>query len=117
MHTKSTSSKIETTVRFPVKLDIHPYTTAHKAALKAAKASGTPVSNFNTNSPANSLVYKLSSVIVHKGKIDSGHYVSYSREGNDWFMFDDSKVVLVSEAEVLAAEAYLLFYMVSGLEV
>ncbi|EFQ87101.1 hypothetical protein CFE70_005511 [Pyrenophora teres f. teres 0-1] len=116
-HTKSTSSKIETPVRFPVKLDIHPYTTAHKAAMRAAKTSGAPPSNHNVNSPTNALVYELSSVVVHKGKIDSGHYVSYSREGSDWFMFDDSKVVLVSEAEVLAAEAYLLFYMVGGLEV
>jgi ubiquitin carboxyl-terminal hydrolase 22/27/51 len=62
-------------------------------------------------------VYELSSVIVHKGKIDSGHYVNYTREGNDWFMFDDSKVVKVKEKEVLGAEAYLLFYMVGGLEV
>jgi ubiquitin carboxyl-terminal hydrolase 22/27/51 len=54
-------------------------------------------------------MYELSSVIVHKG--------NYAREGNDWFLFDDSKVVLASEAEVLGAEAYLLFYMVSGLEV
>ena len=69
------------------------------------------------NTPTNSLTFELSSVIVHKGKIDSGHYVSYYREGDDWFMFDDSKVILVSEAEVLAAEAYLLFYMASGLEV
>lgn len=84
---------------------------------KALKASGSPPKNYNTNSPANSLIYELSSVIVHKGKIDSGHYVSYSREGSDWFMFDDSKVVLVSEAEVLAAEAYILFYMVGGLEI
>jgi ubiquitin carboxyl-terminal hydrolase 22/27/51 len=63
------------------------------------------------------LTYELSTVIVHKGKIDSGHYVNYCREGNDWFLFDDSKVVLATEAEVLAAEAYLLFYLVGGLEV
>jgi ubiquitin carboxyl-terminal hydrolase 22/27/51 len=62
-------------------------------------------------------VYELASVVVHKGKIDSGHYISYSREGDDWFMFDDSKVVLASEKEVLGAEAYLLFYMVQALEV
>nr|GFD29007.1 ubiquitin carboxyl-terminal hydrolase 22-like [Tanacetum cinerariifolium] len=68
---------------------------------KAAKASGTPNTNYNVNTPANSLTYELSSVIVHKGKIDSGHYVSYSREGNDWFAFDDSKVVLANEAELL----------------
>ncbi|KAF2869136.1 ubiquitin carboxyl-terminal hydrolase-like protein 22 [Massariosphaeria phaeospora] len=116
-HTKSTSSKIETMVRFPMKLDLYPYTTDYKSTqTKASKASGPPNTNHNVNSPANSILYELSSVIVHKGKIDSGHYVSYSREGNDWFSFDDSKVVLVPESEVLGAEAYLLFYMVSNLE-
>jgi ubiquitin carboxyl-terminal hydrolase 22/27/51 len=85
--------------------------------LQSSKSSAAIKSNYNINSPANSLTYELSSVIVHKGKIDSGHYVSYSREGNDWFLFDDSKVVLVSEAEVLDANAYLLFYTVGSLEV
>ncbi|PSN62895.1 ubiquitin carboxyl-terminal hydrolase-like protein 22 [Corynespora cassiicola Philippines] len=118
-HQKAQSSKIETPVRFGTKLDLYPYTTQYKSTLtKAIKAAGGPPNtNHNMNSPANSLMYELSSVIVHKGKIDSGHYVSYSREGNDWFLFDDSKVVLVSEAEVLRAEAYLLFYMVGSLEV
>ena len=32
-------------------------------------------------------------------------------------MFDDSKVVLANEAEVLNAEAYLLFYIVQSMEV
>lgn len=100
-----------------MKLDLHPYTTKHRATqTKASKASASPNANRNVNTPTNSLIYELSAVIVHKGKIDSGHYVSFSREGNDWFMFDDSKVVLASEADVLAAEAYLLFYMVGGLD-
>ncbi|KAF2470362.1 ubiquitin carboxyl-terminal hydrolase-like protein 22 [Lindgomyces ingoldianus] len=117
-HMKSTSSKIETKVKFPMKLDLYPYTTQYKASqTKAAKMSGQSNTNYNINTPAHSIPYELSSVIVHKGKMDSGHYVSYSREGNDWFLFDDSKVVLVSEKEVLGAEAYLLFYMVGALEV
>jgi ubiquitin carboxyl-terminal hydrolase 22/27/51 len=117
-HTKSTSSKIETKISFPMKLDLFPYSTVHKTTqMKSAKLASPPNSNHNINSPANSIMYELAGVIVHKGKIDSGHYVSYSREGNDWFMFDDSKVILVSEADVLAAEAYLLFYMVSTLDV
>lgn len=102
-----------------MKLDLYPYTTSHKSTQPPSKPSASkPPSNstHNMNCPGNSLAYELSGVIVHKGKIDSGHYVSYSREGNDWFMFDDSKVVLVSEADVLSAEAYLLFYMVSSLE-
>jgi ubiquitin carboxyl-terminal hydrolase 22/27/51 len=104
-----------------MKLDVHPYTTAYRSSQpKSSKASaGVSLanSNHNINTPANSLFYELSSVIVHKGKIDSGHYINYSREGSDWFAFDDSKVVLVNEAEVLSAEAYLLFYMVSNLDV
>ncbi|KAF2129795.1 ubiquitin carboxyl-terminal hydrolase-like protein 22 [Dothidotthia symphoricarpi CBS 119687] len=110
-HTKAQSSKIETKVVFPMKLDIYPYTTQYKEQAKATKGSDAPGLNHN------GLIYELSTVIVHKGKMDSGHYVSYSREGGDWFLFDDSKVVLVGEAEVLAAEAYLLFYMISSLEV
>jgi ubiquitin carboxyl-terminal hydrolase 22/27/51 len=101
-----------------MRLDLYPYTTPAKSAAKSSKSSSSnPETNFNMNSPSNSLPYELSGVIVHKGKIDSGHYVSYSREGDQWFMFDDSKVILVSEADVLGAEAYLLFYMTSGLEV
>ncbi|KAF2197413.1 ubiquitin carboxyl-terminal hydrolase-like protein 22 [Delitschia confertaspora ATCC 74209] len=117
-HHNSASNKLETPIKFPMKLDLYPYTTEGKASQsKSAKISSAQKSNPNINTASNISMYELSTVVVHKGKIDSGHYVSYSREGNDWFMFDDSKVVLVSEAEVLAAEAYLLFYMVSKLEV
>jgi ubiquitin carboxyl-terminal hydrolase 22/27/51 len=112
-HSRSNSTKLETKVKFPMQLDLYPYTAEHKGSkTKSAKPS-----NPNINTPSEISMYELASVIVHKGKIDSGHYVSYSREGNDWFLFDDSKVVLVGEAEVLAAEAYLMFYMVSKLEV
>lgn len=109
-------------------LDLYPYTTNHRTSTaiptpQSSNSKGNVKSpppqntNHNINSPANSLPYELAGVIVHKGKLDSGHYVSYSREGDDWFMFDDSKVVLVSEADVLAAEAYLLFYMVGSLDI
>ncbi|KAF2743707.1 ubiquitin carboxyl-terminal hydrolase 2 [Sporormia fimetaria CBS 119925] len=113
-HSKSTSSKIETRLSFPLTLDIYPYTTPQSASIPTDR---NPDPNLNVNSPERRIPYALSGVIVHKGKIDSGHYVSYSREGNDWFRFDDSKVVLVSEKEVLAAQAYLLFYMVESLDV
>jgi ubiquitin carboxyl-terminal hydrolase 22/27/51 len=117
-HSKSTSSKIETRISFPMKLDLFPYTTKHKSSQTKASKNAPPMNTtHNMNTPANSLTYELSSVIVHKGKIDSGHYVSYSREGTDWFSFDDSKVVRASEEEVLGAEAYLLFYQVGGMDV
>jgi ubiquitin carboxyl-terminal hydrolase 22/27/51 len=59
--------------------------------------------------------YHLSSVIVHKGQMDTGHYVNYTREGNEWFLFDDSKVTMVNESEVLLAEAYILVYITSDI--
>jgi hypothetical protein len=65
--------------------------------------------------PPELLSYDLSAVIVHKGEINSGHYVNYAREGKEWFIFDDSKVVLVNESEVLGAEAYLLMYVLKDL--
>lgn len=86
-----------------------PYTTERKQRAKSSKKSEVYLLE-----QKRSLHYTLSAVIVHKGGIESGHYVSYSREGEDWFLFDDSKVVLVSEAEVLKAEAYLLLYVVES---
>lgn len=88
-----------------------PYTTEHKQRAKSSKKS-----ELYQLGQKQALQYTLSAVIVHKGGIESGHYVSYSREGEDWFLFDDSKVVLVSEAEVLNAEAYLLLYVVQNAE-
>ncbi|KAJ9647158.1 hypothetical protein H2199_002144 [Coniosporium tulheliwenetii] len=111
-HSKAASSKIETNVRFPLQLDMWPYTTRAKSAAVAEGKKGA----VSAEPPAPSCVYELSSVVVHKGKLDSGHYISYSREGSEWFQFDDSKVILASEAEVLAANAYLLFYIVRELD-
>ncbi|KZF18900.1 ubiquitin carboxyl-terminal hydrolase 2 [Xylona heveae TC161] len=101
-HSRSAAFKIESKLHFPLKLDMTPYTTRYRSGLMSGSLQG-------------SYVYELSSVIVHKGSLESGHYISYSREGNEWFMFDDNKVTLALEAEVLEADAYLLFYIVRAL--
>lgn len=87
-----------------MQLDMYPYTT-HCKQSKSGSVDYHGVCS-----------YQLLSVVVHKGKIDSGHYVAYAREGSEWFLFDDSKVVLVTEADVLHANAYLLFYVSSSFE-
>ncbi|KAF2864173.1 cysteine proteinase [Piedraia hortae CBS 480.64] len=92
------SKKIDSKVRFPLNLDIAPYVVGGTLDSFSAADQG--------------LQYTLSSVIVHKGKMDSGHYISYARQGpHEWFRFDDSMVVEVDEREVLGAEAYMLFYV------
>jgi ubiquitin carboxyl-terminal hydrolase 22/27/51 len=97
-----------------------PFTTAHRPNVKKPPK---PQKQSSPQKPSTGVAdddaiidpdvgkYTLSAVIVHKGDIQGGHYVSYAREGGDWFLFDDSKVVIVGEGEVLAAQAYLLVYV------
>ncbi|KAF2400123.1 ubiquitin carboxyl-terminal hydrolase-like protein 22 [Trichodelitschia bisporula] len=100
-HLKEKSAKLDTPVHFPLMLDMALYSTRNIVQPKKSR----------TEAPRSPVYYELSAVIVHKGEINSGHYVSFAREGRNWFLFDDSKVVLVNEAEVLAAQAYLLLYV------
>ncbi|THX53556.1 ubiquitin carboxyl-terminal hydrolase-like protein 22 [Aureobasidium pullulans] len=114
--TSSTSIKLDAKVHFPTILDLQPYVSRPRSKKGGGDSNGTKNGDIDKGSSPRPL-YELSSVIVHKGKMDSGHYVSYAREGDEWFLFDDSKVVLVEEKEVLAAEAYMLFYIVQEIEV
>lgn len=61
--------------------------------------------------------YRLVSVVEHFGRAGGGHYTVYrsvrsETEDHDpqWFCISDSSVKSVSEEDILAAEASLLFY-------
>lgn len=76
--------------------------------------------------PSETCLYRLVSVVEHFGRPGGGHYTVYRRvQGHplgqdlnghlqavstEWFRVSDSEVHIVSEEEVLAAEATLLFY-------
>lgn len=88
--------------------------------------------NPNTNVDKSRFTYDLSSAVVHKGKLEAGHYYVYCRQGEQvcsplstpldylqyvrptnqkqWMLFNDDQVTPVTEAEVLGVDAYLLFY-------
>ena len=104
-------------MNFPLQLDMSPYTTrAHrqnKARLNSHEPPS-PKSNLPLT-PRSPGWYDLSSVVVHLGKIDAGHYICYCQRDGQWFKFDDSKVTVASEKVVLEAEAYLLFYVIRSL--
>lgn len=71
-------------------------------------------------------IYRLASVVQHFGRAGGGHYTVYRRvraelrngdqdhlpesTSAQWFGISDSKVYRVSEEDVLAADASLLFY-------
>lgn len=63
----------------------------------------------------NDCVYKLYSIICHKGDSISGHYFSYifSFETGKWFIFNDDTVEeanILEEIETILQNAYLIFY-------
>lgn len=97
------ASKIETKVTFPLKLDMFPYT---------ARAGGE-----SKHSPdmSRGCTYDLQSVVVHVGNLETGHYICYSRVGQQWFKFNDHKVMTATKSQVLAEEAFLLFYVIQSL--
>ncbi|KAF3658833.1 Ubiquitin carboxyl-terminal hydrolase 21 [Capsicum annuum] len=89
--------KIDKYVSFPLELDLHTY------------ADNSQIDN-------EEMKYDLYAVIVHIGfSYSSGHYYSFIRSApNEWYKFDDSKVVRVREDYVLSQEAYVLFYAKRG---
>jgi ubiquitin carboxyl-terminal hydrolase 22/27/51 len=118
------AAKIDTQVQFPLSLSMLPYTNRARDA-----------SDREAYELTRSLTYDLMSVVVHVGEIDTGHYISYCRVGEQvslrlhpdhewrateltrvqWFTFNDHRVELASKSDVLGAKAYLLFYCVRAL--
>lgn len=61
--------------------------------------------------------YELASFVKHSGgSVDSGHYVSYARRGNKWFLCNDSKITFVMTKDVPFDEAAILCYKRSNEE-
>eukprot|EP01113_Clastostelium_recurvatum_P037222 TRINITY_DN5411_c0_g1_i5.p1 TRINITY_DN5411_c0_g1~~TRINITY_DN5411_c0_g1_i5.p1 ORF type:complete len:976 (-),score=225.41 TRINITY_DN5411_c0_g1_i5:26-2803(-) len=82
--------KLSKDVSFPLVLDLAPFC-----------MPGTPHSE-----------YQLTGIVEHSGTMAGGHYVAYTycAEADSWYYFSDTSFHKVSVKEVMAAEAYLLFY-------
>ena len=55
-------------------------------------------------------LYRLQGVVEHSGGLNGGHYVAYTRRGQQWFYISDRNVRPTTPSAVFEAEAYLLFY-------
>ncbi|KAJ5606460.1 hypothetical protein N7510_009241 [Penicillium lagena] len=90
------SEKMECHIDFPVSLNMYPYTVKDKERVDTSR-----------------YIYDLSTVVVHQGTMDSGHYYAYTRlPGDKWVLMDDNKVSVASVSDVLRQDAYLLFYSI-----
>uniref|UniRef100_L7M7Z3 Ubiquitin carboxyl-terminal hydrolase n=1 Tax=Rhipicephalus pulchellus TaxID=72859 RepID=L7M7Z3_RHIPC len=88
----ATLRKVQKHVPFPVELDLTPFC-CRDAEMKA---------------PATYILY---GVVEHAGRMTGGHYTAYVRGASGkWFHASDSRVVPATQQNVLASQAYLLFY-------
>jgi len=84
-------AKVDEHVRFPVTLDMTPYTT-HTISRKP---------------DARDCTYDLFAIVSHLGQnIHKGHYINYAKFNGEWFAFNDHTVEWVPEETVLQAKAY-----------
>ncbi|ORY29156.1 hypothetical protein BCR39DRAFT_481921 [Naematelia encephala] len=94
----ATSTKIETSIRFPSHLDMRPYV---------------ETSQGSESLPESLYLYDLFAVVTHEGKLDNGHYWAdvLSSESAEWWHCDDDKVTPTTLSAVLSQKAYMLFYV------
>lgn len=61
-------------------------------------------------------MYSLYAVVNHTGSMETGHYTSFVRHGQEWYKCDDHHITKASKKDVLNSKAYLLFYCRTVLE-
>lgn len=57
--------------------------------------------------------YRCCAVVEHHGRgIQEGHYTAFARndESDQWYLFNDARVAPAPDADVAAAQAYILFF-------
>jgi len=117
---KTAAKKIDTRVRFPATINMAPYTTfvvsgGGKGPGKS-KAKTSVQDPFSYPGPDALYEYHLFAVICHEGQIDNGHYTNFARFQEDWYRFDDEKVIPTTLTQCLKSSAYMCFYVKKHLD-
>ncbi|KAL7720734.1 Ubiquitin carboxyl-terminal hydrolase [Entamoeba marina] len=60
-------------------------------------------------------LYNLVSVVNHRGTMSGGHYYSYCKLNNEWYIFNDDSVTEISANSIVTNNAFLLFYEKAGI--
>lgn len=118
---KSPARKIDTSIKFPVSLNMAPYTTlSMKDMEKPSSGANGDKANGEFHGvlcgPEGMYEYDLFAVINHEGRLDNGHYTNLARYQNEWYQFDDEKVTHKAMSEcfnntTISSTAYMCFYV------
>lgn len=106
--------KLHTLVRFPLDdLNLGPYLAPRDHQAAASSSDHEEAGGSSSSSCGGAMSeYRLYAVIHHVGAMTVGHYVASIKSQVDgkWYCFNDSRVDEVSEADLVNASAYILFY-------
>ena len=62
------------------------------------------------NLQGSSVPYELYGIVVHRGTIGQGHYISFIKSNGNWYEINDTRVQRVAQQVVQSQHAYMLFY-------
>lgn len=127
--------KIETKVRFPMRLDVREFITPcvlEGAASGLGTDSGgrrgyggetdedegrdSPKSTMREHISIDHFFYSLFCVIVHEGTLNTGHYWCFCKWKGQWYRLNDAEARPVSVRDVAMEKAYQLVYSRDALE-
>lgn len=96
-------------VLFDEILNLAPYC-AYSPEASTAWVAGSSRSSDLQRKEKRPMLYRLQSVIEHRGNAHGGHYVCYRRFGSSWYRISDNSVTAFSWKQVRNCQAYMLFY-------
>jgi ubiquitin carboxyl-terminal hydrolase 22/27/51 len=111
-HNATTGTKIETRIKFSLTFDVREYCT--NASLHDEDQDQS--SEKKNKVDPDSYIYDLFTVIVHEGKLNTGHYYCYFRWRDNWYVANDDSTKLATLQDVLGCRAYQLCYLRRGLQ-
>ncbi|TFY65623.1 hypothetical protein EVG20_g5463 [Dentipellis fragilis] len=105
---KAAAQKMSAPVRVPATINMAAYTSL---ALSGSAANGSAFLNYP--GPEALYEYDLFALINHEGQIDNGHYTNFARLQDEWYRFDDEKVIptTLSTALTFPVPIYMAFYV------
>lgn len=65
-----------------------------------------------TSKQTESIPMQVKSIVAHTGNsVDVGHYVTFEKQGNQWYLYDDNRTMSVSLKEVMESQPGMVPYM------
>lgn len=106
-HVSRMSRKIDRYMHFPFSLDMTPYLSSSIVRNRF----GNRIFAFEGDESDGFTEFEIFAVVTHAGTLESGHYVTYLRLGNQWYKCDDAWITEVDEGMVRASQCYMMFYV------